>query len=268
MTRKISLAYLTVPGMDPLAQVKMASKAGYDYVSLRTIPMGQAGEPQVHLENNPGLFASIQVALEETSLQPLDIELVRVKEDLPRDYRGAFECAAKLGFTDVLSSVWTMDHGFAVDCYGKICEDAKEFGLTMNLEFPVISGLVNLPDTLQFLKEVGADNAKVLLDMLYCYWSCVTVEDLKKLDPSLVGVIHLCDCPKNEKAYKPVEIMREAREYVGRGAIPVKDYLKVLPEGPCSIELPNKKYIETYGEEGHIRNCLETAREYLTAAGL
>lgn len=102
MTRKISLAYLTVPGMDPLAQVKMASKAGYDYVSLRTIPMGQAGEPQVHLENNPGLFASIQVALEETSLQPLDIELVRVKEDLPRDYRGAFECAAKLGFTDVL----------------------------------------------------------------------------------------------------------------------------------------------------------------------
>ena len=97
--------------------------------------MGQAGEPQVHLENDPGLFASIQVALEETSLQPLDIELVRVKEDLPRDYRGAFECAAKLGFTDVLSSVWTMDHGFAVDCYGKICEDAKEFGLTMNLEF-------------------------------------------------------------------------------------------------------------------------------------
>ena len=93
-----------------------------------------------------------------------------------------------------------MDHGFAVDCYGKICEDAKEFGLTMNLEFPVISGLVNLPDTLQFLKEVGADNAKVLLDMLYCYWSGVTVEDLKKLDPSLVGVIHLCDCPKNEKA--------------------------------------------------------------------
>ena len=104
--------------------------------------------------------------------------------------------------------------------------------------------------------------------MLYCYWSGVTVEDLKKLDPSLVGVVHLCDCPKNEKAYKPVEIMREAREYVGRGAIPVKDYLKVLPEGPCSIELPNKKYIETYGKEGHIRNCLETAREYLTAAGL
>ena len=36
---------------------------------------------------------------------------------------------------------------------------------------------------------------------------------------------------------------------MGRGAIPVKDYLKVLPEGPCSIELPNKKYIETYGKK-------------------
>mgnify|MGYP000709570426 CR=1 FL=1 len=80
MTRKISLAYLTVPGNGPFwpksrwhqRRVMIMLVCGQSY--------GQAGEPQVHLENNPGLFASIQVALEETSLQPLDIELVRVKE--------------------------------------------------------------------------------------------------------------------------------------------------------------------------------------------
>jgi sugar phosphate isomerase/epimerase len=268
MARKISLAYLTVPGIDPLTQIEMASKAGYDYISLRTIPMGQEGEPQIHLEKDPELFQKIKAALGDAPLKPLDIELVRVKEDFTDDYRGAFECAAKLGFTDVLSSIWTTDHGFAVERYGKICEDAKEFGLTMNLEFPVISGLKNLPDTLAFLREVGAGNAKILLDMLYCYWSGLTVEELKKVDPKLIGVVHLCDCPRDEKKYETVEIMREAREYVGHGVIPIKDYLKALPETPCSIELPNKRYIAKYGQERHIRNCLTTAREYLESAGL
>ena len=56
MSRQFSLAYLTTPGIDPVEQIKVAKQAGYDYVSLRTIPMGQEGEPQVHLENDPALM--------------------------------------------------------------------------------------------------------------------------------------------------------------------------------------------------------------------
>jgi hypothetical protein len=40
MERKFSLAYLTIPGVDPFDQIRIAAEAGYDYVSLRTIPMG------------------------------------------------------------------------------------------------------------------------------------------------------------------------------------------------------------------------------------
>ena len=49
MSRQFSLAYLTIPGIDPIHQIQIAREAGYDYVSLRTIPMGLEGEPQVHL---------------------------------------------------------------------------------------------------------------------------------------------------------------------------------------------------------------------------
>lgn len=41
MERKFSLAYLTIPGVDPFDQIRIAAEAGYDYVSLRTIPMGR-----------------------------------------------------------------------------------------------------------------------------------------------------------------------------------------------------------------------------------
>ena len=39
MSRKFSLAYLTIPGTAPVDQIRIAKEAGYDFVSLRTIPM-------------------------------------------------------------------------------------------------------------------------------------------------------------------------------------------------------------------------------------
>lgn len=60
MARKFSLAYLTIPGIDPVEQIKVARDAGYDYASLRTIPMGQPGEPQVCLEKDPDLVRAIE----------------------------------------------------------------------------------------------------------------------------------------------------------------------------------------------------------------
>ena len=56
MQREVSLAYLTIPGIEALDQIKLAAEAGYDAVSLRTIPMGQPGEPQNDLVTDRELF--------------------------------------------------------------------------------------------------------------------------------------------------------------------------------------------------------------------
>ena len=39
MSRKFSLAYLTIPGTNPMEQIRIAKETGYDSVSLRTIPL-------------------------------------------------------------------------------------------------------------------------------------------------------------------------------------------------------------------------------------
>ena len=49
MDRKFSLAYLTVPGTNPVDQIKIAAEAGYDFVSLRPIPMHLPNEPYFNL---------------------------------------------------------------------------------------------------------------------------------------------------------------------------------------------------------------------------
>lgn len=263
MARKFSLAYLTVPGVEAVDQIHMAAEAGYDSVSLRTIPMGQAGEPQNDLVGDPELFKKIQQALKETGLPLLDIELVRVREDIPVDYRAAFEKGAELGATDVLSSDWSKDENFAVECYGKICEQAAEFGLTVNLEYPAISQIRNLAGAKAMQEKVKAPNLKLFLDMMYVYWAQETPEEIQAIEPDRYGLIHLCDCPKDYYMMERPEVMRGAREYPGMGAIPLVRILKALPAHPCSIELPNLENIQKYGALGHVKNCLNYAKKVL-----
>ena len=268
MAKQFSLAYLTVPGITPVEQIRIAREAGYDYVSLRTIPMGLPGEPQICLERDPEQFRVIRQMLKDCEMKLLDIELVRVREDLPSDYSAAFERGAELGATNVLSSVWTKDHAFAADRYGMICEQAAQFGLTVNLEFPIVSGITNLKDTIALQDQVNMPNLKILMDMIYVHWDGVTPEDIRALDPSRFGLIHLCDCPKDMEGTEFIQIMREGRAYCGEGAVDVAGLVGALPEAPCSIELPNTKRIAELGAAGHVARCLETAKAYFADKGM
>ena len=65
MARKYSLAYLTIPGVNPMDQIRIAKECGYDYVSLRTIPMHLPGEPEFLLDKDPELFEATKKALKE-----------------------------------------------------------------------------------------------------------------------------------------------------------------------------------------------------------
>lgn len=262
MARKFSLAYLTVPGIEPVEQIRLSRAAGYDYVSLRTIPMGLPGEPQICLERDPQQFERIRQALKDYKMKLLDIELVRVREDLPEDYSKAFECGAALGATQVLSSVWTSDHAFAAQRYRAICKQAAEYGLTVNLEFPVVSGLTTLQDTIAMQDAVDMPNLKILMDMIYVHWTGVTPQDILALDPNRFGLIHLCDCPVMADGVEFMRIVRGGRAYCGEGVADLASLLRVLPAAPCSIELPNLAQIAQHGAAGHIARCLDTAKAY------
>lgn len=260
MNRKFSLAYLTIPGVDPLSQIQIAGETGYSYVSLRTVPIGLPGEPAICLEKDPGLVRRIKKALGATGLKLSDIELIRIREDLTSDCRAAFYCGAELGARDVLASIWTEDRAFAADQLGRLCGQAGEFGLTVNLEFPTVSGLTTLEDTIALLNQVKAPNLKILMDMLYCHWTGITKEDVRKVDPSRFGIIHLCDCPKKPEASRQMEIIREERQYCGLGVINLAELLKALPDNLCSIELPNAACLARYGAAGHAKKCLDYAK--------
>lgn len=271
MSRKFSLAYLTIPGTAPVDQIRIAKESGYDYVSLRTIPMYLANEPEFIMEKDPELFKATKQALKDYGMQLMDIELARVREDLDTNFDAAFEKGAELGATQVLSSIWTKDKAFNVDRCGQICEKAAKFGLTVNLEFVTFAGVTDLKGAVEILDEVKAPNLKIMVDTVHAHRSRVTPADLAAVPAERYGFIHLCDCPGPIPALDDPEMIRVAREgrlYVGQGGADIAGMLKALPANVCSIELPNSAMVKEHGAAWHAKQCLDTAKAYFEANGI
>ena len=278
MSRKFSLAYLTTPGVDPVEQIKMAKEAGYDYVSLRTIPMHLPGEPEFLLDKDPALFEATKNALKEYDMPLMDIELARVRKDLDiEEYKPAFEAAAKLGATDVLGSIWTRDRAWYTETAGKIADMAKEYGLCYNIEFLPWAGVRNLQEDMTLVDDLHRDNVFVMVDTLHAGRAGVTADELGRTPRKYFRFIHLCDGPAGPDG-DPVlanindDLMlwtaREGRMYPGEGAMDIAGMVKAMPNIPLSIELPNLKEIEARGRFGHAKQCLDTAKAYFAANGI
>ena len=266
MSRKFSLAYLTIPGTDPVSQIRIAAEAGYDFVSLRPIPMHLPNEPLFQFDQDKKLFVDIRNALEDNSIGLMDIELARVREDLKvDDFESAFAAGAELGATDVLSSIWTEDRTFAIKEFSKICEMAAKYDLNVNLEFVTFAGIKDLTDALVILDEVDMPNAYLMVDTLHAHRSNVSPDDLAKVDRNKFGFIHLCDGPLEVPSLDDpsmIGVAREGRLYPGMGGIDISAYLKAMPSNPVSIELPNSAEFEKRGAAGHAAQCLIQAKRY------
>ena len=145
MALEFSLAHLTVLGCAPPEMVYIASRAGYDYVSIRPIYMGLPGEPNYALADNPEMLRATKRALADTGMKVHDIELARVYDDMhPTKYLPAMEVAAELGARAVLSSIWTPKREYAIEKFGQICDLARQFGMTVDLEYVPIASVNNL----------------------------------------------------------------------------------------------------------------------------
>jgi len=268
MATQYSLAHLTVLGCPPPEMTYIAARAGYDFISIRPILMGLPGEPNYALADNPTMLRQTRKALAETGVKLHDIELARIYDDMhPTKYLPAMEVAAELGGRAVLSSIWTNNREYAIEKFGEVCDLAKPFGLTVDLEYVPIAGVRSLAEAVQVLRAVNRDNAGLMVDTHHFQRAGDQLEALDQLPREWFHFAHLCDAPAEIPAEREelIRIMREGRLYLGEGGIDVAGILSHMPEMVYSIELPNLEYVREKGYAEHAFRCLETAKAYLQA---
>ena len=133
---EFSLAYLTVFGVTPLEQVDIAAEAGYDFVGLRLTPVAP-GERVSPLADDSAMMQRVTARLADTGVRVLDVELARLGPDeAPDDHLALLETAATLGARHIVGQIRDPDRQRSTDRFGRLCDLAAEFGLTVELEFP------------------------------------------------------------------------------------------------------------------------------------
>jgi sugar phosphate isomerase/epimerase len=270
MKNRFSLAHLTVLGCAPPEMTYIAARAGYDLVSFRIIMMASSNEQGYNyaLAENNEMYRQTKTALADTGLKVHDIELARIFDGVDlKTYLPAFEVAAELGAHHVICSVWTSDRTYTVEQFIGICDLAKPFGLTVNLEFLTWTDVANLRDAVEILRAANCDNAGILVDTLHFHRSRVKLEELDNVPREWFNFAHLCDAPGKIPDTKEglIHTAREERLYVGEGGIDVAAILDRLPEVPYSIELPHLARAKELGYAEHARRCLETAKIYFAS---
>jgi len=270
MKMQFSLAHLTLIGCTPAELTYIAARAGYDFVSLRLIPMRVAGEFACD-PLDKGELRATRNALRATGIGMHDLELARILPDVsPRAYEPAMAVAAELGARHVISSAWTPgpdDRAFLVERYAELCDLAAPYGLTVDLEFPYISRLKTLAETADIVRAAGRPNGGILVDTLYVHLSKLDLRDLAKLPREWFHFVHIADAPAALPTTREdtVHLMRDARLYPGEGCIDFRAIAAALPPVTCSIELPNLARVAELGPVEHARRCLEGARLSLEA---
>lgn len=268
MQQEFSLAHLTVIGCSPAEMTYIAARTGYDYVSLRLIPMGIPGET-AYLPQDRDMMRNLRTALKDTGVRFLDLELARILPDKQvTDYLPAMEAAAELGAKHVISSAWTTDRNdrdFVVERYAEICDLAAPLGLTVELEFPTFSRLTNITEAADIIRAAQRPNCGILLDTLYFHFSEMSIADLVEIPRDWFHFLHICDTGETipQTREGKVHIARDERLYIGEGCIDFMSIFETLPPIPYSVELPNARRVAELGYEEHARRCIESARRYL-----
>jgi sugar phosphate isomerase/epimerase len=267
MSYSYSLAHLTTLGLAPPELTHAAAKAGYDYVSLRLIPLHTHGEP-LYLPSDTAMIRRTRQALADTGVKLLDLELARILDDVDlKTYLPAMEVAAQLGAQHVITSVWTdkrRNHAFHVECLRQLCEMARPLGLTLNLEFPTFSSVPSLAAAAELVRDAGCAEAGILVDMLYMHYARVPLPELAALPREWLRFAHLCDAPAFIPATREgqIDIARGKRLYPGEGGIDIPAIVAALPPVPLAIELPNTARAAELGLEEYARQCLVQSRRY------
>lgn len=235
MTRKIGLAWLTVPELSAHEQVSTAAQAGYSHVGLRLIPVANQVLPQFDERETERRLA-------DTGVQVLDVEVFRLSDNTKvADFEPAIAAAARLRATELLVHGADPDESRLIQSFGALCDLAARYRLSANLEPMPWVDVSTVNKAKRVLDAAGRENAALLVDAIHFYRADNRLEDLKN---ARLRYMKLCDAHPGRPADMQ-EIIRQARSdrlFPGEGALDLESLMRALPADlPISVENPYAK---------------------------
>jgi sugar phosphate isomerase/epimerase len=237
----ISLDHLTLLEQTPPELVRIAALAGFTHVGVRIKPAAPGEHQYPMLADSPMLQETLG-RMRDTGVQVLDIGVIRLGPTTEvRDFEPYFEGAARLGARHAMVNGDEPDLGKLTELLARLCEVARPFGLTMNLEATPWSGVRTLAQALGVVEAANQPEARVLVDTIHVDRSGGTAADIASVPAALITHAQICDGygPRPTDFETMIFQARNERRFPGEGNLDLRGMVRALPPGvPLSLEVP------------------------------
>ena len=236
---KLCLDSLTVNNTEPADLIRAAKSAGFDLVSLWVQPPSIFPLQLV----TPAKKIACQAALAETGIEvgPLEVFDLTSAEAI-KSYRPALELGAQLGAkTASAINIRNTDVALSGALLAQLAELAGEYGLGVTLEPLAMFATATLAQARDIVRASGVE-AGIVLDAFHVVRKGGTPEDVRAIDPALIGYIQLCDGAIPVSAEQMRYEASYERLYPGDGDFPLVDLLRdARMDINWGIEAPSKR---------------------------
>ena len=249
----IALAPTTLSKVPPLEYIAIAAKAGYDAIGFRLYPSPHL--PFFPVVGDAQLMREVRKALDDSNLRVYDVFTCYITPDMDFDaMKRAHEFGAELGAQYALVIGDDPDWGRSVDSFGRLCDNAAEFGLVCAVEAPVNRRRLNtLQLNLKLIEESGR-NAVLSVDPAQFIRAGHSFDELKSVPSSMLPYSQINDTQSMT--------MGDPMCTPGEGIVPLYDLLDLLPpDAMLSLEYHHRD--ESYTSEEWARFALDGTRAFL-----
>jgi sugar phosphate isomerase/epimerase len=225
-----------------------------------------ANEKTYPLMEDRAMMKETRARMADTGVAVHDIELARMDPKTePENYLGFLEAGAELGARAVITQLPDPDRGRATERFARLCDLAKPFGLTVDLEFLPWTETRDLKAAAAVIEAVDKPNAGMLVDTLHFDRSRSSLEDLRNLPREWFHFVHLCDAPEEipQTTEELIHTARAGRFFVGTGGLKLREILDCMPTVTYSLEIPNDILMKKIGPEELARRAIRAAEKYL-----
>src|SRR5580765_6479718 len=167
-SRPISLAHLTVLDTTPPELITVAAAAGFRTIGIRLTATPSVGVPPYDMLREGPMLRETLARMADTGVSVLDTEFLRFEPDQPVGVpEGFLEVSARLGARHVLVMSAEPEEARTLERFGKLCDRAAPYGLTVGLEFAVYTGVRTLAHAAQMVARSKRTNTSIVVDALH-----------------------------------------------------------------------------------------------------
>ena len=265
--RFLGLAHLTALELSPPELVEAAHAAGFKGVGIRINP-GFVEDPQPPMLRINEQARLTKLRLQDTGLQVLDIEILRLKPEMDFGLvQAMFEVGAWLGARNVLVLGNDPDESRTTQHFGRVCELAAAHGLNPALEFVFFNDVRTLGQALRIVRAVNQPNARILVDSLHFFRAGHQPADLASCPPELLSYAQWCDAGPEVPPFEKLQNeSRTNRRFPGDGVLPLAALLARLPASiPLTLEAPSNSLASVMPGRERIAKGMQALRRMLKA---